>query len=53
MMALIASMAIGKGINCVHRDWPCRHQLLLFVATMPSSDAHLAFAAMLFTSLLK
>jgi hypothetical protein len=51
-MVLIASIAIGDGFNHVHRDWQyCRH-LLLLVATTNSSDAQVAFAATLFTSLL-
>ncbi len=52
MKALVASIAIGDGFNCVHCDWPCRHCLLLLVATANSSDAHVAFAATFFTSLL-
>jgi hypothetical protein len=51
-MAFIASIVISDGFNCVHRDWPCCCQLLSLVANTPSSDAHVAFAAVLFSSLL-
>jgi hypothetical protein len=52
MMALIASIAIGDGFNRVHHNWPCRCQLLSFVANAFSPNAHIAFTAALFTSLL-
>ncbi len=43
--------ANNDGFNCINCNWQCRHCLLLFVATVPSSGAHATFAAMLFTSL--
>jgi hypothetical protein len=52
MKVLIASIAIGDGFNHVHGNWQCYHCLLLLVATATSSDAQVAFAAMLFPSLL-
>ncbi len=52
MMALIVSITIGDGFNCVHCNWQYCHRQLLLVATTSSSDAHIPFAAALFTSLL-
>jgi hypothetical protein len=52
MKALIASIAIGDSINCAHHDWQCRRCLLLLVATATISNAHIAFAATFFSSLL-
>jgi hypothetical protein len=52
MKALIASIVIGDGFNHANRNWRCRCCLLLLVATATSSNAHVAFAATFFTSLL-
>ncbi len=49
---LIASIAIGNGFKCVHRDWQYCHCLLLLVAIATSSNAHVAFAVNFFTILL-
>jgi hypothetical protein len=45
IMVLIVSIAIGGGINCLHRNLQWRRCLLLLVATVPSSDAHIPFVA--------
>jgi hypothetical protein len=52
MMVLIASIAIGDGFNCIHHNWQILCCLLLLAKNAPSSDAHIAFAAARFTSLL-
>ncbi len=50
MKTLIVSIMIGDGYNHVHCKWQCHCRLLLLIATAPSSDAHVTFAAMLLTS---
>jgi hypothetical protein len=39
MKALIASIAISDGFNCVINDWQCCFCLLLLIATANSPDA--------------
>ena len=45
MMASIASIAIGGGLNHIHRNWQWCCCLLLLVPAVLSSDAHVVFVA--------
>ena len=50
MMALIASIAIGSGLKCIHRNWQWRRCLLSLVTTMQSCE-DVASEPMFLTSL--